>query len=531
MLYGMASNLLSLPCELLASIANDLEANDHGSLRLCCKQAEYSTFPYFAKKFFSRRKFFRSYLSLSTLISISDSRLSPYLQNFVLDTALINDNLVLGSFRNGPRRKAYLQAYADQTTILASGWDRDMLSTAFEKLPNLNTITVECFGREEWWGRNGYADTWEPDNERIIKYNGGYGLKTFLSDIGFIFEADPLDFVVSAQTVLAAVSKANVRPEVLEILGPKEPVVLRRHRCYGIDDLAFNIPAFTRQMTLPVIEGLQEILVDMHTQHRYPGPGNLTNRFREFLGLPKKLQRLRIRNLKNAQRYREVLGLRDNFWVWLGADHKGKYMAPAGEQGAIAGVAPLPPHGPAPIAFPHLRELELCMEEIPLVDLTRILKKVSPTLRKLTLHDLVLRDAWLPVYACQPDRQEVDVVKIEAGLWAQLCGELATWPWEELYEVSFGGFGGLGERHLNHFGDAYAEPECAHFKELRITEETQSPYVPDHSAHEPARGRAEFFHKGPDVGQALRQVADDIRAALRDGHVFDAAILDRRMSF
>ncbi|KAK7733106.1 hypothetical protein SLS53_008294 [Cytospora paraplurivora] len=518
----MASNLLSLPAELLASIADELDANDYGSLRLCCKQAEGSTFPYFAKKFFSRRKFLRSYLSLSTLVAISESRFSPYLETFVLDTATISEDMI-NVLRSADRSRPYLQAFTEQTTILSSGWDRDMLTTAFEKLPSLNTITVECFDDDEWWEMGESGNPWDPEYERIIKYNGGYGLKTLLSNTGCILQEDRHELIVSVQTVLAAVSKANVRPKVLEIVGPRRPVVLTCQRTYGIDDSAFNLPAFTRQMTLPVIEGLEEILVDMHTRWRLPPPGNITNHFREFLGLPKKLRRLRIRNLKNVQRYRRVPDPRDDFWVWLGTDHKGKGKAPAGQQGVDAGATALPPQGPAPIALPYLRDLELCREEIPLVDLTRILKKVSPTLRKLTLHDLVLRDAWLPRH--ENDEQDVDVVKVEAELWVQLCSELATWPWEELYEVDFSGFGGLGEWHLSHFGDALAEPECVHFKELRIKEDTDS-------AHDPAPGRAEFLYRGPDVRRALRQVADDIRAAQRDGrHVFNATLVERRKSF
>jgi hypothetical protein len=76
------------------------------------------TFPYFAKKFFSRRKFFRGYLSLSTLLSISESRLGPHLETLILAIELLGAS----SPSDAPTisKEANYKAYADKTSMLAT---------------------------------------------------------------------------------------------------------------------------------------------------------------------------------------------------------------------------------------------------------------------------------------------------------------------------------------------------------------------------------------------------------------------------
>lgn len=511
----MASNLLSIPAELLASIADDLEVKDYCSLRLCCEQVEDFTFPYFARKFFSRKKFFRAHSSLTTALSISESRISPYLETFVLSTELLDKDPPSDS--SNVSKEAYLQAYAEQTSILASGWDRDMLIAALENLPSLKTIAVEDFDDGENWDFDGSQMNSEND--------GGYGLKSLLRSLGFepgrplLQSAPTYHWVSSVQTLLTAVAKASVRPKILRINGK------RRHLNYnhvGVDDDAFNIPSFMQSMLLPVIEGLEELDLYVHNRYIYPALDNgfcRTSHLRKFLGWPTRLQKLRIRHLTGGISTMDPTKHGDEFWAWIGADHKGKKNAllAGGQQEAdgsgsgSSGANAL--RSPPPVAFPHLRELELGSEEVPLEDLTRLLKKVSPTLRKISLCDVSLRRA-------EEATAEADEVKIEVDLWASLCEKLAGLSCDGLYEVNFSGFGGLGSWILQQFSDLTGQPDTVHFKVLRIT------------GADVYTANAEFSYKGPDVKKVLRQLADDLRAAIRDGrHIFNAEPSQRRYSF
>ncbi|KUI58305.1 hypothetical protein VP1G_05591 [Cytospora mali] len=508
----MAMDLLSMPAELLAGISEGLDVTDYANLRLCCKHIETLTFPDFAQRFFSRRKFFRGFLSLTTLASISESRFSPYMKTFLLSTVLFEPEPPIEA--GNISKEGYLQAYTEQTSILASGWDRDVLIAAFQNLPNLKEIGVEDFDDREDWD--------EDTGEMVAENDGGYGLKTVLGKLGYGPEkplgqsAGTYRWAAAVQTLLTAAAKANVRPTVLSIAGRKLDRGYAPAYGIGVDDDAFNIPSFMRQMILPVVEGLEELDLDIHNRFIYQPPDICrTSRLREFLGLPKRLQRLRIHRLRGG---RLILGQLDDpvddLWNWLGSDHKGKDKAPAGQNGPGSSNANLLT-SPPPISFPYLQELDLGDEDIPMADLTRLVKKVSPTLRKLSLHDLILRERGNPIYDT-----EYDEISAEVDLWASFCGKLAALPCEDLYEVSFRGFGGLGSWHLQQFGDASALPDSVHFKVLKMTGE------------ESYAAQAEFHYRGPDVKSALRQLVDDLRAAVLDGrHVFNSKHVQRRNSF
>jgi hypothetical protein len=151
----MAAKLLEIPAEIL-------QVHDY-------------TVPYFAKKFFGRRKFFRGYLSLSTLLAISESRLSPYLETLILGTELLK----FGSPGDTPNvsKEAYYKAYADQISMLASGWDRDILINALRNLHNLKAVGVKSFNDRQNWDFN-------KDQPNAV-IDGGYGLKILLRSLGY----------------------------------------------------------------------------------------------------------------------------------------------------------------------------------------------------------------------------------------------------------------------------------------------------------------------------------------------------------
>lgn len=533
----MAAKLLEIPAEILACIADELDIEHYGNLRLANRQIHDYTFPYFAKKFFGRRKFFRGYLSLSTLLAISESRLSPYLETLILGTELLE----FGAPGDAPNvsKEAYYKAYADQTSMLASGWDRDTLIDALRNLPNLKGVGVEAFDDREIW------DFEENLPNSVI--DGGYGLKTLLRSLGYEAgrppnQASPVtQWVTAVQTLLGAVAKAGAKPKSFSVTGKSVNKSYIPAEALGVDDDAFNIPAFMEQILLPVVEGLEELDLEIYNRMLYPSPEDSTTcrtcHLRRFLGLPKELKKLRIARLTGGMTALENPEVRGGFWTWLGWSPKGKGKAVADENSeseesnddnvqwqwdTIPASSTNPLVSPQPISLAHLRELHLAGEDILSTNLTRLLNKVAPTLVKLDLHELNLRDRVAEIEAVPNDDDEpVDETRTEVDLWIALCEKLAAMPIDELREVNISGFGALGCWHLSKFGEGVAAaPDSVYFKMLKIVGE---------DAYE---SKAEFSYKGPNVRQALRHLVDDLRAAVRDGrHVFVSEPSKRRNSF
>lgn len=529
---NMTSKLLEVPAEILACIADELEIEDYGNLRLANRQVHDYTFPYFAKKFFGCRKFYRGHLSLSTLLSISESRLSPYLETVILSIELLESSPPPDA--GNVSTEAIYKAYADQSSMLACGWDRDTLSESFRNLPNLKGVGVESFDDSE---------IWNPDDGHRSVVDGGYGLKTVLRSLGYDEGRPPrqqspdTQCVTVVQTLLGAVAKSGARPKNFTFTG-KENGSYLGHQTWGVDDDAFVVPAFLEKTLVPVIEGLEELDLEVYNRMLYPSPGDpatcRTCHLRRFLGLPRKLEKLRIAHLTGHMASFDSPAERGEFWKWLSWSPKGKGNATANDDNSedddeenrqpqwemtptnAANTLTSPP----PISLPHLRELHLASQDILETNLTRLLNKVSPTLARLDLTNLNLRYQNVGMDDNNSD-EEVDEVKAEVNRWIELVDKLAAMPLDELREVNITGFGGLGSWHMEKFGENIeAMPDSVHFKLLKIVGE---------DAYD---SRAEFSYKGPDVRGALRQLEADLRAALRDGrHVFVSEPPKRRNSF
>lgn len=514
----MSAKFLEVPAEILACIADELDIEHYGNLRLANKQIHEYTFPYFAKKFFSRRRFFRGYLSLSTLLSISESRLSPYLETLVLGAELLDS----AAPEDAPNvsKEAYYKAYADQTSMLASGWDRDTLIDALRSLPNLKGVGVESFDDRPDWDLE--------ENRPTSVIEGGYGLKTLLTSLGFEAGRSPSQFlpvtqwVTTGQTLLIAVARAGAKPKSLSIRGQSVNGSYLMAEHLGIDGDVFNIPTFLEQTLVPVIEGLEELDLDVYNRMLYPSLEDScrTCHLRRFLSLPKKLQKLRIARVTGAVTAHQNPEKMGGFWTWLGWSPKAVAKENNGENEDSNGngrqmqweMIPAdlrnPLISPQPISLPHLRELHLAHEDILSANLVRLLNKVAPTLVKLDLHGLNLRDRVAEVYAIpDPDDNEepADRVRTEVDLWIAMCGRLAAMPLDRLREISISGFGGLGTWHLDKFGDGTGAAHSVCFRVLNIVGE------------DAYNSRAEFSYKGPNVPEALGLLADDLRAAVQDG--------------
>ncbi|KAG8164508.1 hypothetical protein KVR01_006426 [Diaporthe batatas] len=527
---NMTSKLLEVPAEILACIADDLDIEDYGNLRLANRQVHDYTFPYFAKKFFDRRKFYRGHLSLRTLLSISESRLGPFLETVILSTELLESSPPTDA--PNVSMEACYRAYAEQSSMLACGWDRDTLIDAFRNLPNLKSVGVESFDDSE---------IWDPEDGHQSIIDGGYGLKTVLRSLGYEDGRPPRQpssesqCVTAVQTLLGAVAKSGARPKGFSVTGSANGSYMGGHT-WGVDDDAFVIPTFLEQTLVPVIEELEELILEVNNRILYPNPSDpatcRTCHLRRFLGLPKKLKRLRIAHLTGHMTSFDSPEERGQFWQWLGWSPKGKGNAlPNDDESESDDEENRQPQwertptnaantllSPPPISLPHLQELYLDSQDILPANLTRLLNKVSPTLVRLNLCDLNLRYRAVRM---DDSEDEVDRVVAEVNRWIELVGRIAAMPIDELREVTFVGFGGLGAWHLNKFADEIdATPDSVHFKVLKI--------VGDNSYN----GQAEFSYAGSDVRGALRQLEADLRAALRDGrHVFVSEPPKRRNSF
>lgn len=555
------ANLLSLPAEILGEIGATLAVEDYAHLRLTCRQIHNFTLPYFGRQFFRRRKFFRGPTSLDALLQISQSRLSDYLEHFILGTELLERDPPADSSHLD--KTAYLSAYCDQTSLLGSGWDRDALATAFSNLKNLRAVEVEDFDDREKFD-------WDT-GQLVNTMNGGYGLQTLLDNLGFDRPRLPHQrhsahqWVLCVHTLLGALAKStssSVRPSKLRVTGREMGAEYMSSDALGVDDDAFRIPPFLRPSVVPVVEAFEELELDVHNRYIYPlvtsaeSASFRTRNLREFLGMPKKLRNLRIRRFACGQL--DGSDHQDDFWGWLaakpggqsaqatrqssrpshGSSTEGEPQVAVAASGATAEVdeegtstsmstsssevaAPstsnLAKMIPSP-ALSHLRELDLDNEDILSIQLFKLIKKVSPTLEKLTLSDIVIRDRGAEV---SPEDEEQDVVRVETNLWADLCEKIATGIGicERLREVHLAGFDGLGNWHLQNWDGG--DGESVFFKQLRISGEQYN-------------SRAAFSYKGPKAKEALGVLAKDLRAAVRDGrHVFksDLETIKRRSSF
>lgn len=390
--------LLPLPTEILVLIANELDADDYGALRLSCKTLEARLFTYFAQKFFTSKHFFRGYTSLSALRDISESRLSPYVKTVILGTELVPSDLHRWSQHASVDE--CLKAVADQRSFCASGWDRDLIFLSFSKLPNLEGVEV----REFEGNSHPYSP---PTSQPITQTKAGYGLRTLMDEFGIHdisafqqFEFDEEEVGISCvQALLRSAASAKKPLKTFKI-------VYQRGGYRAIACDALHIPFFQKKDILPILSTIEELHLDVFQKRITPWPlvtgaGQVydtiecdTYPLRAFLGYTSQLRRLTLRQLNHQER-------KDGFWDWIAADPTTVYKGPRD-----AARLTTPP--PAP--FAHLQELRLGLTKVPIKPLTGLVRKISPTLRKIFLTRVML-------YNALPD---TDQNGLATNLWKEL---------------------------------------------------------------------------------------------------------------
>lgn len=207
-----------------------------------------------------------------------------------------------------------------------------------------------------------------------------------------------LQWVVCVHTLLSALAMSTgpgARPPVLKITaGGNGRVEYMTDDALGVDDDAFRIPPFLRPSVGPVVEALEELELDVHNRRicrklSFTNPADddmpaplRTRNLRAFLGMPKRLRKLRICRLASRLAL-DRRNLQADFWGWLAAkpaaEHGNGSQHMQEEEGpATSMIIPSP-------TLSHLRELDLRNVDIPSTQLFELIQKVSPTLEKLTL--------------------------------------------------------------------------------------------------------------------------------------------------
>lgn len=378
-MMATAPFLLPLPTEILVIIANELlRAQDYGALRLSCKSLEERLFPYFATTFFTSKHFFRNYYSLSILRDISESRISPYVKTVVLGTELIPSKL--HCYSHHVPVDDCLEAYADQRSLCASGWDRKILSAAFSNLPNLEGVEVKEF---EGNCAQNYSATDAARRQVLVDMNAGYGLKSLIKKFGIqdlaAFNQDEFDEeeigIECVQAILGAAASAKKPLKTFKIV---------YHIALACD--ALHIPFFQKNDIPPVLATIEDLHLDILQKRLTPWPqitgqGSVfdtvecdTFPLRKFLSYTGQLRRLTLRRLNHQEP-------KDGFWDWLAANPTVKYQETSNAVRLTT---------PPPVALLHLRELHLGQIRVPIKPFIRLIGKIAPTIRKLFFSEVML---------------------------------------------------------------------------------------------------------------------------------------------
>ncbi|KAK1453175.1 F-box domain-containing protein [Colletotrichum melonis] len=406
-----------VPLEVLIRISDQLSTPDLGSLRLTCRSIEQSMFNMFMKEFFTQRQFMLTEFSLQTLIDISKSRLSD-----CLDYVIIGLNTFTRHYFS-PGEEAqetrYREAQSDHHTLVNSGQDVAMLTEAFKNLKNLKTVGIRDYHSAGRGFRDGFEVSW-----------ASYGATTLRQDTGVDLLRIPIDEMVAYTnkvfiTLFTALGHAGARPSAFELL---------RHQQGVPSDDAYNLfTKYLKPKVVPVLEGIETFMSVVNVA---TGPFRVTSltgsagtqlrrrhdySLRLFLGHMPNLKHLRL-NFAHPGHNSDAV---DEFIDWLGTPVLGAHSEPDGNQ------LPMPP---APVAFPHLEEINLGFVEVEPKRLLQVVRKLAPTLRNLELWKVTLRSRTGAVQGDYNARGDISII----NMWARFLQSLRDVPNLDLKHIMVG---------------------------------------------------------------------------------------------
>ncbi|USP74803.1 hypothetical protein yc1106_02077 [Curvularia clavata] len=386
------ASLLTIPLELLVAISALLPTEDLGALRLVCKQTEKSLYEWFSQEFFSKKQFMLTHKSLQALVDISKhAAFSKKLTHVIIATNMYEETPL--RFRDEEAAARYIQGHEDQKALLCTGLDREMLTEAFSRLENLQTVGIRDFDANnrvrdgKSWSSWGATTVYRETGIRMtFAERGSYSTDISTRFVSRIFSS-----------VLYALGKANRQ-------APEFEVLLRLH---GLLDTAFILPEFLLPTVEPVLHNMATLLLTVslatrlvHTHSNGTSADCHAGRLlRHFLRKTPNLKHLRL----NFEKH--LVANNEHFLDWLGR--------PPPAPGTNSTFM-----NPAPIALPLLKTLELGQVHVHAPKLVTLIAKFAPTLEAISLWRInLLSDVvvWVPTAK-------------QTNLWKDLFEKLSNIP-------------------------------------------------------------------------------------------------------
>ncbi|KAJ0299567.1 hypothetical protein COL516b_009071 [Colletotrichum fioriniae] len=406
-----------VPLEVLIRISDQLSTPDLGSLRLTCRSIEQSMFNLFMKEFFTQRQFMLTEFSLQTLIDISKSRLSDCLDYVIIGLNTFTRHY----FSPGEEAKEtrYREAQSDHHTLVNSGQDVAMLTEAFQNLKNLKTVGIRDYHSKGRGFRDGFEVSW-----------ASYGATTLRQYTGVDLLRIPIEEMVAYTnkvfiTLFTALGNAAARPSAFELL---------RHQQGVPSDDAYNLfTKYLKPKVVPILEGLETFICVVNVA---TGPSRFTSLtgspgthqrrrydylLRLFLGAMPNLKHLRL-NFAHPGHNTDAI---DEFIDWLGTPASSALSEPDDNQ------LPTPP---APVAFPHLEEINLGFVEVEPKRLLKVVQKLAPTLKNLEMWKVTLRTRTGAVQGDYNVRGDISII----NMWARFLQSLRSIPDLDLKHIMVG---------------------------------------------------------------------------------------------
>ncbi|KAK2015078.1 F-box domain-containing protein [Colletotrichum eremochloae] len=421
-----------VPLEVLLRISTLLNTTELGALRLTCRSIEQSLFNTFMKEFFTKRQFMITEFSLQALVDISNSRLSDCLDHVIIGlNCFTRQHFPPGKEACETR---YREAQADHFALVNSGHHVVMLTEAFRNLKNLKTVGIRDYNSKARGLRDGFTATW-----------ASYGATTLEKETEVNLFRVPVDEIQAYTnkvfiSVFTALGNAGARPKAFELFRKGQGVP---------SDEAFNL--FTKYLepkVTPVLQGLQTFMCVVNVANgpfrtTAPVTGADDNTvfsrrrhdylLRLFLGYMTNLKHLRL-NFSHPGNNSDAV---DHFINWLGTPTPKPLSTSLVSNGSqlpppslLADEIRLPPP-PPPVAFPHVEELNLGLVDVEPRRLIQLIRKLSPTLKKLELWKLTL---WNKAAETRVERRD----HYKVNLWAKMLKALSDIPNLNLDHIMIG---------------------------------------------------------------------------------------------
>lgn len=400
--------LLTIPLELLVSISSFLHTQDLASLRLTCNQIERSLYEWFSKEFFTKKQFMLTHPSLQTLIDISKhASFSQKLTHVIIGTNMYED--IPMRFRDSQAATKFIQGYEDQRSLMSIGLDREMLTEAFERLVNLETVGIRDFHSNNRT-RDGETASWSSWGATTVYQETGVQLhfvRQTSSGFGGFGATEGNNFPARVfSTLLHALGKAGRTPSQVEVL-------LRNQ---GLPDYAFSLPKYLLPTADPILQNLTTLLLNVNlnpqSYHTHsngnPCDPNAGRSLRHFLSHTPNLKHLRLNFEKHMVTHNT------QFLHWLS------------ESVPDTSSQTRDYFDPAPIALPFLKQLDLGQLTVAPAILTDVITKFASTLEDLSLWRMGLNAYALPSPGHRPN------------YWADFYTKLSTIPQLELTHLMVG---------------------------------------------------------------------------------------------